>query len=105
MRKGEKVMQILKIDDGKGLYLTKNGEYDVVDMLVKEDLMRLVNCVMDEDEVEIEAYDKEKIKNPAHQIIYESVAFKLEDLRGKRDSFIDEKERQYLEDYERYKSS
>lgn len=95
-------MQLLKIDEGKGKYWKIGDKYEDIEDINKEDLMELVNRVLDEEEIHIEAYDEEKIKNPSHKIIYESISFKLNDLRGKKDSFVDKRARMYLDDYERY---
>jgi hypothetical protein len=54
-------------------------------------------------EVKFDEYDGEKIKNPAHQIVYKSVYEKLRELGERKQEFIDESERMYLAEYERYK--
>ena len=96
-------MKILKIENNSGYYL--NGEnFSSIDKINKEDLLYLVDLTLNED-VEFDEYDSETLKNQAHQVIYRSVVEKLTDLNRRKDEFKDEIDRQYLEDYEKYKKS
>jgi len=85
-----------------GYYLNREGAYATVDKITKEDLLRLVDLTLDED-VEFDEYSEENIKNQAHQIIYKSIFQKLQDLRDRKQEFIDQSERLYLQDYEKYR--
>ena len=67
----------------------------------KEDLLRLVRSVLNDD-VEFDEYDEEVIRNQAHQVVYKSIYRNLQSLKERRQEFIDESERLYLEDYKRY---
>lgn len=95
-------MKLLKIESSQGLFLGENNEYLPVDKLTKEQLLRLVNLTLNE-EVEFDAYEIEKLLNHAHQIVYKSVYDKLSELSGRKAEFIDQSERLFLEDYEKYK--
>ncbi len=97
-------MKLLKIENHCGQFLGDNGAYETVDKISKEDLLRLVNYALDEDEVEFDAYDENLVHNHAQQVIYKSVVRKLSSLRERRQEFTDEAARLYLEDYERYKT-
>lgn len=97
-------MKLLKIEDHCGHFLTESGSYEPIDKISKEDLLRLVNASLGDDEVEFDDYDEALVKNHAHQVIYKSVVRKLSSLRERRQEFTDEAARLYLEDYERYKS-
>jgi len=95
-------MKLLKIDDSKGFFLGEDDEYIPIDKITKEQLLRMVNLVLSE-EVEFDEYDAEKLLNQAHQIIYKSIYNKLLELNGRKAEFIDQSERLFLEDYEKYK--
>jgi len=95
-------MKLLSIENNLGLYLSETGQYNPVDKITKEDLLRLVNLTLQED-VEFDAYDENAIKNQAHQIVYKSVFEKLRGLRDRKKEFKDESERLYLKEYERYR--
>lgn len=95
-------MKILKIEAGQGFYLGADGDYIPVDKLTKEQLLRLVNLTLSK-EVEFDEYDIEKIPNQAHQIIYKSIYNKLSELSGRKAEFVDESERLFLQEYEKYK--
>jgi len=95
-------MKLLKIDRNLGFFLDGHGEYVDVDKITKEDLLRLVNSTL-QDEVEFDDYNDDDIKNQAHQIVYRNVYEKLRDLRGRRKEFVDESERLYLQEYEKYR--
>lgn len=96
-------MKLLKIEDNQGLFLGKDGSALPIDQISKDDLLRLVERVLSEEEIELDEHDASLIKNHAHQIIYKHVHAKLQELRGRRQEFIDESARLYLEDYQKYK--
>jgi hypothetical protein len=102
MPAGGKDMKLLSIENNLGLYLGESGKYNPVDKINKEDLLRLVNLTLQED-VEFDEYDDNSIKNQAHQIVYKSVFEKLRSLRARKQEFIDESERLYLKEYEKYR--
>jgi hypothetical protein len=79
--------------------------YVPIDKISKEELRRLVDLTLDEEDVEFDEYDEDAITNQAHQIIYRSVAGKLWDLRKRRKEFVDASARVFLEDYQKYKDS
>ena len=62
----------------------------------------MVNLTLSK-EVEFDEYDVEKILNQAHQIIYKSVYEKLSELSERKAEFVDQSERLFLQDYEKYK--
>ncbi len=97
-------MKLLKIEGHCGHFLAGSGSYEPIDKISKEDLLRLVNAILGEDEVEFDEYNEALVKNSAHQVIYKSVVRKLSSLRERRQEFTDEAARLYLEDYERYKA-
>lgn len=103
MRAGGKGMMLLKVDDNAGHYRDDKGAFIPIDKIGKDDLLRLVNWTLNEEAVEFDDYDDKALKNHAHQIIYKSILQKLRALRDRRQEFIDESARQYLEDYEKYR--
>lgn len=103
MKREEKGMKLLKIEENKGYFLSKDEEYKPLDKLTKEDLLYLANYALDED-ASYDEFDEEHVKNQAHQIIYRSVFKKLKALSDRKEEFRDESERLYLKDYERYQN-
>ena len=95
-------MKLLKIEGNLGYFLGNQGEFTPVDKITKDDLLRLVNLTLDT-EVELEEYDEEYLRNQAHQIVYKSIFEKLQGLRERKQEFIDESERLYLQEYDRYR--
>jgi len=96
-------MKLLRISENVGQFLAGNGDYSPIDKIDKDDLLRLVGRTLDDDEIELDAYDDQAIKNQAHQVIYKSIFQKLTDLRKRRQEFIDESARLFLDEYERYR--
>jgi hypothetical protein len=96
-------MKLLKVNDNCGHYRDDKGDYNPIDKIGKEDLLRLVNWTLHEGVVEFDDYDENIIKNQAHQIIYKSIVQKLRTLRDRRQEFIDESARLFIEDYEKYR--
>lgn len=105
MKAEGRAMKLLKIDDNCGHYLNEGGDFSPIDKITKRELLVLANWTLEEDEVEFDEYDENTIKNQAHQIIYKSVARKLQELRERRQEFIDESKRLYLEDYDKYRGA
>ena len=97
-------MKLLKIEDSCGYFRLENGDYSPVDKITKDDLLRLVNEALSEEDVGFDSYDESIIQNHAHQVIYKSVMRKLQSLRERKQEFVDESARLYLEDYEKYKT-
>ncbi len=95
-------MKLLKIENNQGLYIGESDDYIHIDKITKVDLLRLVDQILTND-VEFDEYDEEKIQNQAHQIVYKSIYEKLYGLLERRKEFIDESERLYLPDYEKYR--
>ena len=96
-------MKLLKIENNLGYYRDNQGEFVPVDKITKEDILMLVNLTLGEEEIEFDEYNDENLNNQAHQIIYKSIFEKLRGLKGRRQGFIDESERLYLQGYERYR--
>lgn len=96
-------MKLLRISENVGQFLAENGDYVLIDRIAKEDLLRLVDRALDEDVIEMDPYDDQTLKNQAHQVIYKSIHQKLTELRGRRQEFVDESARVFLEDYEKYR--
>jgi hypothetical protein len=98
-------MKLLKIENSCGHFRLENGDYSPVDKISKDELLRLVNLTFSEEDIEFEEYDESMIQNHAHQVIYKSVVRKLQSLRERKQEFVDESARLYLEDYEKYKAA
>lgn len=98
-------MKLLKISDNSGHFLNEQGNYTPIDKINKVDLLTLASRALSEEDVELDVYDENAIKNQAHQIIYKSIARKLQDLRDRRQSFEDASARIFLKEYEKYSAS
>ncbi|WP_219624467.1 hypothetical protein, partial [Vibrio parahaemolyticus] len=98
-----KIMQILKINDNGTTCFSLNGlDWTPIDRIGKEDILKLLDlCV--EKEIVMDEYDEERIKNPAHNIIYKNIYLKLGEFYINKQSFIDEVEGLYKEALETYK--
>lgn len=96
-------MKLLRIDDTAAQFLRPDGTYAPIDKIDKDDLLRMVDRTLEDEQFEVDPYDENAIKNQAHQVIYRSVAQKLVDLRKRRQEFLDESARLFLDEYERYR--
>lgn len=103
MKKEDEDMKLLKIEDNHGHFLDDKNEFRPVDKITKEDLLRLVDQTLAEEEVEFDEYDAEAIKNQAHQILYRNIYDKLSGLLDRKDEFTDDSKRLYLTEYEKYR--
>ena len=71
-------MKYLYIENGQGFFSVSGLETDkqTIDKIRKEDLLRLLNLIVDESAengFEMDPYDEESLKNPAHKIIYKNI--------------------------------
>lgn len=94
-------MKLLKVQNNLGMFLGKEGEYQPIDKITKEDLLRIMEGVL-EGSGDLAPYDEEAIKNQAHQVVYKSLYSNLKSLEDRKQEFADESERLYLEDYKKY---
>ena len=88
-------MKYLYIENGQGFFSVSGLETDkqTIDKIRKEDLLRLLNLIIDESTengFEMDSYDEESLKNPAHKIIYKNIYDKFDKLIKKRVQFKDE---------------
>lgn len=97
-------MQLLRIDDNRGYFIKEDGDYEALDKLTKEDLLRLVEATLTDPQTSFDEFQADALQNQAHQIIYRSVYGKLSELADRREEFTDEAERLYLEEYDRYRA-
>ena len=95
-------MKLLKTEDNQGFFRNKDDGFDPVDKLTKEDLLRLAELVLEEDDVEFDPYDEEVVKNEAHRILYKNVWEKLQGLRDRRVEFLEKRDTLYQKAYEEY---
>lgn len=96
-------MKLLRINESAGEFQTEDGQFRTVDKIAKADLLRLLDRTLVEDDVQFDPYDEKSLKNQAHQVIYKSVLHKLQEVRSRRQKFVDESARLFLEDYQRYR--
>jgi hypothetical protein len=94
-------MKVLKVEEGKGFFLNKENKYALIDEIGKDDLMFLVELTL-RDEISMDEFNTETIKNQAHQIIYKSIYEKMKALNENKNSFRDESDRKYLDAIKRY---
>lgn len=96
-------MKFFKIENGKGYFLDKNGKYQEIDGITKEDIFMLLDSATN-DEINFEMDDVEDnvIHNQAHKIIYESLFKKFNELLKDRNIFIDETEKIYKDAFTKY---
>lgn len=102
MKEG-KIMKCLKIEKGQGFFLNGKNEYDRIDSIKKEDILRLVDIALDsEKEFEFDPMDDGLIQNEAHKIIYRNLSQKFDELLQNKNRFIDESEVKYKEALKKY---
>lgn len=96
-------MKCLKIENGRGQYLDKEGCYQEIDKMGKDDILYLLNICTDENETyEMDNPDETEIVNPAHKIIYENLYEKFGELLSNKSRFLDESEALYKDALQKY---
>lgn len=99
-------MKFLTIENGQAQYTVDPTvpASKKIDQISKEDLLKLLDLCMKEDEFEMDAFDDILLKNKAHQIIYKNIFQKLEELRKQRIRFSDEMTVMYRTAINKYKA-
>ena len=96
-------MKCLKIEKGKGFFLKENDDYEKIDSIKKEDILRLVDIAINIDEdFEMDSMDDNLIQNEAHKIIYRNLSQKFDELLQNKNRFIDESEGKYKDALNKY---
>ena len=98
-------MKLLKVEKGQAYFLAAGGEFQTIDKIVKEDLLRLVNLALGDTAVEFDEYDEKSLPQKAHFLIYKSVVQKLKELHKRKDEYRDQSDRLFLDAYQRYKGA
>ena len=96
-------MKVLKIDSNGIPKFTSNGtEWKNIEDIQKEDIASMLDFCIDDD-VELQDYGDELIKNPVQKIIYDNIYNKFKAFIDEKDNFIDEVDGLYKDALEKYK--
>ncbi len=104
MKKGGLNMKCLRIKNGIVQFRNDEGKYVEVDQIGKDDILYLLDVITDEDqEFDMDDYNENEIKNPAHKIIYQNLSEKFKELINNKSQFLDESEALYKDALQKYK--
>ena len=81
----------------------KDGTYEAIDKMANDDLWRLANAVMKDDDFQMNVYDEALLPNKAHRIIYKHVYELLTSLQERKEQYKNESELMYKTAYDAYK--
>jgi len=96
-------MKILKIEENKALFITKDeGKWSNIELLNKEDLLRLSYLIINIENIEMDNYDAELIGSIASQIIYKNVFEKLNELKVNKQKILDDVQSTYKDKFDKY---
>lgn len=95
-------MKILKIEDKKGYFINKNGEYESIEKISKDGLFHLIGSVIDIENTELDDSVSFEIVNPAQKIIYDNLSKKLIEIKAQRETISNNKNKLYLAAIEKY---
>ena len=103
IKKGVKNMKCLKIENGRGQYWDKAGNYVEIDKMGKDDILYLLNIATDENEMfEMDDPNETAIVNQAHKIIYLNLYERFTELLSNKTRFLDESEALYKDALQKY---
>lgn len=106
MTKGAESMKCLKIENGKGFFLHKNGDMEQVDKMTKDDVLYLLNVATTSDEpFEMDSIGDQVELNEAHKIIYRNLYSKFSELLENRTRFAEESAATYKDALEKYQAN
>ena len=104
MKKGEKFMKILKYENNVS-YLYVDGKYKKLLEISKEDILKTLEYIYENEEIELEEYDKEKIVNEAEKIVYENLYNKFYNFKENKSILKNEIDNLFKDLEEKYKIS
>lgn len=104
MKKGAKFMKILKYEDNVS-YLYVDGKYKKLLEISKEDILKSLEYIYENEDVELEKYYKEKIVNEAEKIVYENLYNKLNKFKEDKSILKNEIDSLFKDLEEKYKIS
>ena len=94
-------MKILKCQNDI-CYLNINGQGKKILEITKEDILSALEYSYSNDDIELEEYDKDKIKNEAERIIYENLYNKIQDFIDNKQTLKNEIDGLFRELEEKY---
>lgn len=94
-------MKCFKIEDNKGAYSIDGEKWLSIDKINKTDLLKLLDIALNF-EFEMDIYEKDKLSNQAHQIIYSNIYEKFRDILDNKNRFKDESEIMYKNAIDKY---
>lgn len=82
--------------------LSSSDNWKLISDITGDDLIKLIEKCIDEDDFKLEVFDDTLIKNEAHKIIYKSIYQKINDIYLERDNINDENTQRYNDIIEKY---
>lgn len=100
-------MNYLKINKNQVWFRTDQTaeSYKGINEINKEDILKLVKLIIEDDEFEMEEYNDEKIGNTAHNIIYKNIYEKLNTLKQNRTEIIEEANSDFSAAFNKYREN
>ncbi len=95
-------MKILKYENNVS-YLNVDGKDKKILEISKEDILKSLEYIYENEDVEIEEYDKDKIVNEAERIIYENLYNKLNNFKDNKQILKNEINNLFKDLEEKYK--
>lgn len=96
-------MKCLKIEGGKGYFLTKDEKYSQIDLITKEDLFRFMDMAIKGENIEFDTYDESSLQNEAHKIIYKNLVEKIAEINKQQKQLEDDVNSIFKNELEKYK--
>ena len=97
-------MKLLKYENNTS-HLYVDGKYKKLLKISKEDILKSLEYIYENEDVELEEYDKEKIVNEAEKIVYENLYNKLNNFKEDKPILKNEIDNLFKDLEEKYKIS
>ena len=101
MQKGKECMKHLIIKNEKGYFLRQGVEVEISE-INKDDILALISALIDGEDFEMDQYDSKLLKNPAHNVIYNHLYMRLNDLLTHKSQFVAMSQQTYKDAYQKY---
>ncbi len=99
-------MDYTKIDNHMVYFrLNENEKWNEITNINKEDILKLVELLLEEDDFKIAEFNEELIKNEAHKIIYDNIYNKLNQLISQKETILGNSKQMYSKIIQKYSNN
>ncbi|CAD5902354.1 conserved hypothetical protein [Carnobacterium maltaromaticum] len=96
-------MKLLKIEDNKGYFKTDESlDWQPLDLITKDSILTMLHYILNNDEIDMDQFEDEIVQNQAHNIIYNNLFSKFQEVISEKNNIIDRTNQLFQESIDKY---